>query len=160
MKWMKKVVKKRKLWRREYTTISDDEEYGDLPSCMLDPWQGGNSLGYSWTVSPWSMYSLTRNYLQTSGSPNIYLHSTAMLEKFLASRKVTWGAMVPCGTSQMVLPRSYPFTSIYSANGTRFTVQQENGNNSLFKPSRKGLFFSVVECDIVLVNKVYGIKNK
>ena len=44
------------------------------------------------------------------------------------------------------------------ADGTRLTLHEANGTNHVFKPSRKGLFFSDVKSDIILVNTVDSIK--
>ena len=46
-----------------------------------------------------------------------------------------------------------------SSTGTGFTVQKADGNCCVFKPSKKGLFYSDVKCDIFLVNTVYSIKK-
>jgi len=50
--------------------------------------------------------------------------------------------------------------SLNSADGTRFTVHKEDGSTLVFKPSKKGLFYSDVKSDVVLINTVDSIKNK
>jgi len=45
-------------------------------------------------------------------------------------------------------------------DGTRFTVHKEDGSTLVFKPSKKGLFYSDVKSNVVLVNTVDSIKNK
>ena len=47
-----------------------------------------------------------------------------------------------------------------SADGTGFTVHKEDGSTRVFKPSKKGLFYSDVKSDMVLINTVDSIKNK
>jgi len=47
-----------------------------------------------------------------------------------------------------------------SADGARFSVHKEDGSTHVFKPSKKGLFFSDVKSDVVLINTVDSIKNK
>jgi len=47
-----------------------------------------------------------------------------------------------------------------SADGTGFTVHKEDGSTCVFKPSKKGLFYSDVKSDVVLINTVDSIKNK
>ena len=39
-------------------------------------------------------------------------------------------------------------------------MHKEDGSTFVFKPSKKGLFFSDVKSDVILVNKVDSIKNK
>ena len=46
-----------------------------------------------------------------------------------------------------------------SADGTGFTVHKEDGSTRVFKPSKKGLFYSDVKSDVVLINTVDSIKN-
>jgi len=46
------------------------------------------------------------------------------------------------------------------ADGARFSVHKEDGSTHVFKPSKKGLFFSDVKSDVVLINTVDSIKNK
>jgi hypothetical protein len=47
-----------------------------------------------------------------------------------------------------------------SIDGTGFTVHEEDGTTRVFKPSKKGLFFSDVKSDVVLINTVDSIKNR
>jgi len=47
-----------------------------------------------------------------------------------------------------------------SADGTRFTVHKEDRSTHVFKPSKRGLFYSDVKSDVVLINTVDSIKNK
>ena len=44
--------------------------------------------------------------------------------------------------------------------GTGFTVHKEDGSTRVFKPSKKGLFYSDVKSGVVLINTVDSIKNK
>ena len=49
----------------------------------------------------------------------------------------------------------------YDSNDrTGFTVHKEDGSTRVFKPSKKGLFYSDVKSDVVLINTVDSIKNK
>ena len=47
-----------------------------------------------------------------------------------------------------------------SADGTGFTVHKEDGSTRVFKPSKRGLFYSDVKSDVVLINTADSIKNK
>jgi len=49
-----------------------------------------------------------------------------------------------------------------SSTMARFVVHKSDGTNHMFKPSKKGLFFSDVKRDNahMLVNTIYNIKNK
>ena len=75
--------------------------------------------------------------------------------------------MAQYGIIRKVLPTSYLYTTYKknritfdSADGTGFTVHKEDGTTRVFKPSKKGLSFSDVKSDVVLINTVDSIKNK
>jgi len=70
--------------------------------------------------------------------------------------------MDQCGTTQVALQTFYPYITYRKSNtdGTGLSVHKAEGSCCAFKSSKKGLFSSDVNCDIILINTVDSIKNK
>ena len=122
----------------------------------------------SWILlSPQLTYVETRNCSHTSGNQSIYLHYIVMLESFYDPERRPewlWYSVVLPGWYWYILSR-YNLQKRHkitynSTDGIGFTVHKAESTNHVFAPSKKGLFFSDVNCDIVLIYTVDSIKIK